>query len=186
MEGTCVVELTARSACLDILPVKIGSMTLVEADLGTLTSISPFQDQQVAVSDALTQAYGLAFPAPNRTTGEDRARAIWFGRETAVLVGAPVPPGLDKIAAITDQSDAWACVTLSGPGHTDALARLVPVDLRLKSFEVGHTTRTLLGHMHASITRTAPDEVLILVFRSMAVTLVDELKEAMEAVAARG
>lgn len=169
-----------------MLPLTIGHLTLTEVDPGMLTSISPFSGQQDAVSDALTQAYGLTFPAPNRTTGNAKARAIWFGWDVALLLGVPAPSGVDRIAAITDQSDAWACVTLSGPGHEDALARLVPVDMRARCFPEGHTVRTLLGHMNASLTRTAQEEVLILVFRSMAVTLVQELKEAMAAVAARG
>ena len=40
--------------------------------------------------------------------------------------------------------------------------------------------------MMASITRLGADDFQIMVFRSMAATLVGELKTAMEAVAARG
>ena len=40
--------------------------------------------------------------------------------------------------------------------------------------------------LNASITRTGAETFLILVFRSMAETLRHDLKEAMEAVAARG
>lgn len=180
-----MVELTAQSPCGTMLPLTVGSVTLSEVDLGLLTSISPFSNQQGAVSDALTQAYGLAYPSPNRTTGEGQMWAIWFGRDTALLVGPTVDASLVKIAAITDQTDAWTCVTLSGKGHEDALARLVPVDLRARNFQLGHTLRTLLGHMNASITRTSDNEVLILVFRSMAETLIHDLQEAMAVVAAR-
>ncbi len=181
-----MVELKARSPCFDMLPLKVGHLALAEINPGVLTSVTPFAGQQDAVSDALTQAYGLAFPAPNRMSAAAKARAIWFGLDAALLIGPPAPSGLDRIAGITDQSDAWVCVDLSGPGYEDALARLVPVDMRIQNFPVGQTVRTLLGHMNASITRTAQDAVLILVFRSMAVSLVHDLKEAMEACAARG
>jgi sarcosine oxidase subunit gamma len=40
--------------------------------------------------------------------------------------------------------------------------------------------------MTASITRTGAESFLILVFRSMAATLVHDLKQAMAAVASRG
>ena len=66
------------------------------------------------------------------------------------------------------------------------MARLVPVDLRPQVFKRGHTARTELQHMMASITRVGPKTLQIMVFRSFADTLVHDLKRAMEAVAARG
>lgn len=74
---------------------------------------------------------------------------------------------------------------LKGAGAVDVLARLVPVDLREDRFKRGHTLRTQLYHMSASITKTGADTFVILVFRSMASTLVHDMKTAMEAVAAR-
>lgn len=106
------LTLTATSPCYGLLPKTVGTCTLTETDLGTLTSVAPFKGR--AVSDALKGAHGMAFPAPNRVTGKDGARAIWFGRDMVLLAG-PVPdPGLGDHAALTDQSDAWTCVTLSG------------------------------------------------------------------------
>lgn len=88
-------------------------------------------------------------------------------------------------AALSDQSDAWACVELTGPDVEDVLARLVPVDMRSASFKRGQSVRTLIQHMNGSITRIGADRFLVLVFRSMAATLVHDLKEAMESVAAQ-
>ena len=87
---------------------------------------------------------------------------------------------------MVDQSDAWAVVRLTGEGGADALARLVPVDMRLSAFGGGATVRTQLGHMNASITRLEAQTFMIAVFRSMAGTLVHDLARALEAVAARG
>ena len=100
-------------------------------------------------------------------------------------MGAEHAPDL-KCAAVIDQSDAWASVVLRGSSAVDVLARLVPTDLRPTVFGAGATARTLVGHMSVSITRTEADAFLILVFRSMAQTLIEEITEAMEAVAARG
>ena len=77
-------------------------------------------------------------------------------------------------------------VQLRGARAVDVLARLVPVDLRAAQFKRGHTVRTDLMHMTASITATGANTFLILVFRSMAQTLVHDLKTAMEGVASRG
>lgn len=179
-------NLTPTSPCAGLLPMTIAGLCLDEVDLGCLTSIAPFAGQQTVVSAAIEKSHGCGFPPPNRSFHKGAARMIWFGRDIALLAGTVPSPRLYAVAAVTDQSDAWACVTLTGKGGEDVLARLVPVDLRPRHFETGHTCRTLLGHMQASITRLADDRILILVFRSMALTLVEEVQAAMEAVATRG
>ncbi len=179
-------DLTATAPLAGCPPLDIGGISLSEASLGRLTLIAPFAGRTADASQVLKAAHDMAFPQPNRTTGKEGARTIWFGREMALLAGPAPDPSLQAVAALTDQSDAWAAVSLSGPGAEDILARLVPVDLRAAEFKRGHTVRSLLGHMNASITRTGAETFLILVFRSMAETLRHDLKEAMEAVAARG
>lgn len=181
-----MVELVATTPCAGLLPLEIGDVVAAEVDLGQLTSIAPLSGKIAATSEALKSAHGMAFPAPNRSTGKEGARAIWFGREMALLAGPACDPALAASAALTDQTDAWATVTLTGASAEDVLARLVPVDLRAAGFKRGHSVRTLVKHMNASVTRLGPQSFLILVFRSMAQTLAHDLKEAMEAVAARG
>lgn len=179
-----MVELIAKSACAGHLPVTIGSLTLSEETPNPVTSIAPFKGQAEAVSERLESALGVKFPAPNRSTSKSGVRLVWSGQGRALLMGAAAPD-LAGLAAMTDQSDANAIVTLSGDGAEDVLARLVPVDLRAAHFKRGHTARTLLGHMSASITRTGADSFEIMVFRAMAGTLVHELTEAMESLHAR-
>ncbi len=180
-----IFELVAETPCAGLLPLRIGALTAAEADLGTLSLLMPYQKQSRALSAALKEAHGMALPGPNRSTGKAGARAIWFGRDQVLLAGPAPDAGLAAHAAVSDQSDAWACISLQGAGAEDVLARLVPVDLRSGTFKRGHTVRTLIGHMNGSVTRTAQDTFVLLVFRSMAATLVHELKEAMETQAAR-
>jgi sarcosine oxidase subunit gamma len=185
-EDVCVLELTAKSPARGLLPLTVGSVELTEVDAGVLTSIAPFKGQGKALSEALKAAHGMAAPAANRSTGKDDARCIWFGRSHVVLVGPAADAGLAKHAALTDQSDAWTVVRLEGTGAEDVLARLAPMDLRSATFKTGHTARTDLMHMASSITRVGANAFQIMVFRSMAQTLVHDLKTAMEGVAARG
>lgn len=181
-----MAELSAKTP-LDGAPARtIGHVTLTEIDLGTLTSIAPYQGKSKAVGDALKAAHGLAWPAPLRATGKDGARAIWFGRDMVLLAGPTPDASLGADAALTDQSDAWSAVQITGPGTEAVLARLVPVDVSAASFKRGHTARTQIQHMNGSLTRTGTDSFVILVFRSMAGTLVHDLERAMESVAARG
>ena len=101
------------------------------------------------------------------------------------MVEGARPEGLDGLAAVTDQSDAWIVVRLEGAGAEDVLARLVPIDLRGRAFPQDSAARTLLGHMSVGIVRV-PGGFEIRAFRSMAGTLAHELGRAMRAVAARG
>jgi heterotetrameric sarcosine oxidase gamma subunit len=164
-------------------PLTIAQTTLAEWPLPRMTSVAPFQGQDKALAKAL-KSMGLTFPAPNRTTGKGDATLIWTGRGQAFLIDADPTP-LAGIAALTDQSDGWAALTLQGPQATAILARLVPVDLRLSAAPVGSTLRTALNHMNLILWRTAPFGFTLMVFRSMAQTAWHEAEAAMGMVAAR-
>ena len=108
------------------------------------------------------------------------------GAQRPGLFGLGANTGLAVHAALTDQSDGWTVVQLQGAGAANVLARLTPLDLRPAIFKRGHTARTDLMHMASSITRTSDDTFMIMVFRSMAGTLLNDLQRAMEGVASRG
>lgn len=180
-----MVDLIALSACAGLLPLTIGDASLSEVVPDNMTSVAPHKGQDRALSAALKLAHGMTLPAPNRATGNLDARAIWLGRGQMLLIGPKPDATLCEFAALTDQSDAWAVVRLEGTAIEAVLARLVPIDVRVRSFKRGHTARTDLMHMMASITRVGDRAFQIMVFRSMAETLVHDLKSAMEGVAAR-
>lgn len=181
-----MVDLVARSACDGLLPLEIGDVRAAEESPLAITSMAPFRSASPTLSDHLQAAHGMAWPKPNRATGTAAARALWFGHAHALLIGPPADASLASHMALTDQTDAWAVVRLNGAAVPDVMARLCPVDLRFDMFRRGHTLRTELQHMSASVTRVGDRAVQVMVFRSMARTLVHDLKTAMEAVAARG
>ena len=166
-----------------LLPATAGSCTLAELTPDAITSISPHRGKTAVVSAALKRLHGVTFPRPNRATGKDGARCIWFGPDQAMLVGAKI--GALKDAAITEQSDGWAVLRLHGRDAPTVLARLVPVDVRARAFKRGHCARTLLDHMPVSIMRTGADSFDIMVFRSMTRTAVEVLSAAMKSLAAQ-
>jgi heterotetrameric sarcosine oxidase gamma subunit len=168
---------------LGLPPLTIGQATLAEWPLPRMTSVAPFEGQDKALAKAL-KSIGLAFPAPNRTTTKGDATLIWTGRNQAfLLVHDPAP--LAGAAALTDQTDGWAALTLQGPATTDILARLIPLDLRLPAFPVGRAVRTPLNHMNLILWRTSPYSVTLMVFRSMVRTAWHEVEVAMHGLAAR-
>ncbi len=177
-----MADLIALSPAEGLLPKTIGAVTLTEVDLGPVTLVAPFKGQKKATSDTLKAGTGVGFPNPCRMLGSD-PRVLWCGKGQALVMGAKCPdlPG----AACVDHSDAWACVRIDGQGVEDVLARLCPVDLRAATFKRGHTARTLIAHMTASVTRVGANAFEVMVFRSMAGTLVHDLTRAAEGVAGR-
>ncbi|MCG6904137.1 MAG: sarcosine oxidase subunit gamma [Rhodobacter sp.] len=175
-------RLIAKSACDGLLPVTIGSVTLSEFSPDAITSLAPFNGRAAAVSGALKSAIGAGFPAANRCTGKAGARVAWSGIGQALVIGPRVE--IDG-AAMTDQTDAWACLALDGARAGEVLARLCPLDLRDSQFKTGHAARSLLGHMTGLFLRTGARRFELLVFRSMAQTAVHELTGAMTSVDAQ-
>jgi len=176
-----VTELKPLSPCSGLLPLQIGEARVSEAEAEPMFLVAPFAGKQSAVSKAL----GMDWPEPGAVSAKDGASLVWFGRAQAMLIGAKPKAALARHAAVTDQSDAWARVYLEGARARDVLARLTPADLRDSAFAVGRTARTEVFHMQASITRLGADRWQIMTFRSMAGTLVHDLKTAMEGVRAR-
>ena len=132
--------------------VETAGCTLEPLDLGPMAAILPYPGRAAAV-DAALRARGLGLPAPGGSFELADTRILWSGREAALLIGT-APPELPD-AAVIDQTDGWAGLSLAGPGAEAVLARLVPIDLRTASFPEGATARTLLSHLPVLILRRA-------------------------------
>ncbi len=180
-----MVELKAQSGCAGLLPQSIGAVAIEEIKTGPITALLVKPGQSAALATALTAAHGLSWPAPGQRVSAGDAACQWFGRETALLIGVAPDAGLAVHAGLSDQSDAWAAVSVSGTAVEAVLARLLPIDVRLAAFPVGHAARTLCQHVSVAVTRVSEDRFEILAFRSMAGTVVHDLTDAARAVAAR-
>lgn len=181
-----MAELQALTPCAGLLPITVAGVTAEEVAAGPLTALAPFKGRASALADALQAAHGLGWPDPGTSMAQGAARIMWFGHSHALLMGVAPDPGLATHAALTDQSDAWAVVQLEGSGARDVLARLTPLDLRDAVFPVGACARSDLAHMQGAVLRLGDQAWQVMVFRSMAATLVHDLDTAMRAVAARG
>jgi sarcosine oxidase subunit gamma len=161
------------------LPDLPGSSRIEALPQGRILSIAPYPGRE----DEAARLLG-AFPAPGEVHVLGAARLVWAGRGMAFLFDPAEGQGegLDGIAAITDQSDGWAGLRLSGPDAEEVLARLVPLDLA--QMPPRTSARSLLNHLPLLLIRE--DEGFeVWSYRSMAGTLLHELASAMRGVAAR-
>jgi sarcosine oxidase subunit gamma len=86
---------------------------------------------------------------------------------------------LSAHAAITDQSDLWHVFALSGQGASDALSRVVPIDLAAEAFPVGALALTRAGHLNVRLWHVAAQTYEIAVARSYADDLRYDLEKAV-------
>lgn len=180
-----MTKLKELSPCAGLLPLEIGTVRLSEPEMTTMNLIAPYRGEAAALGKTMKAEHGLDWPSAGQTCAANGAELVWFGLDQAMLIGVEPSAKLEAHAAVTEQSNAWAVVELEGVGARAVLARLTPLDMRDSSFAVGNTARTELFHMQSAITRVSETRWQVIVFRSMAKTLVHDLKVAMEGVAAR-
>lgn len=181
-----MAKLTPRTPAANLLPRRIGDISLTEVVSGHMTLLTPRRGGQSALSAALKTAHGMSAPTPGRATGRDGARAIWFGTGGQILLMGPAAdPTLNDLATMVDQSDAWTVLRIDGAGADAVMARLVSFDIRPAVFKRGHAARAQVGHMAGAVQRLGDQSWQVMAFRSMAATLVHECDSAARAVSAR-
>lgn len=179
-----MAKLIAKTAAEDLLPLTVGGLTLSDATPKRLTALSLWPGAAAEAHLALSAA-GLGWPTPDRAVKGEKGLCLWSGRDQAFIVDAAVPAALSVHGAITDVTDGWVALKLSGPLAATALARLMAIDLSPRAFPEGATARTGLGHMMALLHRSSSRSFTIYVFRSMTASAVHEIEVAMKALAAR-
>ena len=124
---------------------------------------------------ALREQLGVQLPDGPRRVGDDTLAWLGVGpdRWLAIKAGgdrswpAALAMQLDGLAAVVDQSDAYAMVELGGPRCGQTLAKGLPVDLHASAFAADAVAVTLAAHVGTIIWRGG-DGFLIAVFRSNA------------------
>lgn len=132
-----------------------------------IVSIAQNKSGFAALSDAFKAALGTPLPTPGKTaTSPTRNTTLfsaaldqWFALfdEDDQSATAFIAPITGENAAITDQSDSWVHLRVSGPKARDALVRICPINLHAGAFPQGSVARTTMEHMGAIILN--PDDI---------------------------
>lgn len=178
-----MLDLVAKSPLSGLLSLTQGSVALTEATPASIISIVPFKGRAAEAEAALQSAYGVGLPPLGGVSQAAQNRVLWFGDGQYLLIADRAEmPKITEIAAVTDQSDAWAVMHLEGRDAAAVLARLCPIDLRPEYFSKGQTARTEVAHMPAIVTPTV-NGFEIMVMQSLVKTAVKSLHSAMKSVA---
>jgi methylglutamate dehydrogenase subunit D len=97
---------------------------------------------------------------------------------------ASLQEAIGDLASISDQSDGYAVLHLTGPKLPDTLAKLIPIDVHPRTFRPGDVASTVASHIGATLWRLEDDAgdgspvFEVAVFSSLAVSFWHALSEA--------
>ncbi|WP_135506680.1 sarcosine oxidase subunit gamma [Roseovarius aestuariivivens] len=126
---------------------------------------------ETAAKKAIKTAYGVELPAPGKSVvAKGKERILRLAPDLAFVffthAGADaetiVADKLKDKAYLTDQTDVWTALELSGPMARAALERICPLDLYTDAFALNDGARTVMEHLGTIILRTDDDTYLLL------------------------
>ncbi len=149
----------------------------------SVAAITAFRDA-ARVRDALRAHFGAEPPQTPGWIETNGARLSCLAPDrflaqapSDATLPATLAPLLEGIAAVTDQSDLWHTLTITGPQASDRLARIVPVDLHPSVFPAGALALTRGFHVDIRLWRLGSEEWELAVSRSHAATIAHALDE---------
>ncbi len=150
-----------------------------------ITSISIPENGKAPLQAALLEGFKLQIPKMGRVTTSDFADVQLLGmreKQWFLVSRSPlskqVRDGLKTYAYLTDQSDNWVRLSVSGAQCREVLARICPVDLHETKFPTGKVVRTLMAHQGVIIYRQGDGSFHLLAPRSSARSFLQALEAA--------
>ena len=162
-----------------------GTVTVAECEPLGMISLRARPDL-AALPVAVRAAVGLDLPGPRGIELQEGRAVGWMSPDEWLLMmpytdAATCRETLAKLLEgnhhlTTDVSDARSVFQLGGPDVDAVLARLCPVDFA--RFPQRELRRTRLAQVACALWRSAPDEVTVVTFRSVARYAFDVLANA--------
>lgn len=123
------------------------------------------------LADALLAAHELELPTAGHFFANETLLVVWVGvnqwlafadMQTVPSLHADLQSSLGDVADITDQTDAWATVALSGDQACAVLERVCALDLSASVFPTGSAARTTMEHLNVVVAAFAPTPTFVL------------------------
>lgn len=134
-----------------------------------LVALAPRRGRRDELSARLHAALGVGLPDPNRAiVGADGIAVLWggLGQYLALLpsdglhAAVRLEAAIGEAGAVTALAGARTLVAVGGPDATEALSRLLPIDLDVQAFPPGSVAHSLAGHVGVLVWRREDDVVL--------------------------
>ena len=166
------------------LPVKSGTghgVIALDRDGLGLATVHVRQGRNAALAERVRECFGTELPqGPRRIAVGGLAFAgigpqAWLAarEQGGNAFAESLKAAIGDLASVSDQSDGYAVLRLTGPKLRETLSKVVPIDLHPRAFEPGDVVSTLASHIGATLWRLddAADGLPVIevaVFRSLA------------------
>lgn len=158
----------------DLLPLEPGIRAVDHLDVprsSAIVSVMAMEGEEASVTAGLAASGDVSI----RFTGPGEWLAV-SQSETPESLHRNLSLLLAETAYIVDQSDGRVVFRLSGPNARRILAKGIATDLHPAILETGTSSNVLCGHISVNLARTGENEFELIVMRSFAVALFDDLK----------
>ncbi|HEV2443801.1 MAG TPA: sarcosine oxidase subunit gamma family protein [Steroidobacteraceae bacterium] len=146
------------------LPAAVGSgrgVIATERDGLGIARIAARKAQAARVSEVLRAQFGLEPPTgPRRVSRGDVGIAgigpgAWLATHDSAgnAFAQSLRSLLGERASVSDQSDAYVILRLTGPKVRETLAKVIPIDIHPRSFQVGDIAQTVCGYVGVTLWR---------------------------------
>ena len=167
--------LTANSA-LNGYDTEIGAVRIAEVTGKSIMSVSTPMGGEDALAAALRTAHDADVPGAGQVTESGSTMFLGLARDQFFVLTEDlghwpekrVAAALNGAGYVTDQSDSWVILRVSGADSRAALARICPIDLHASVFGRGSLARTSMEHLGAIIVAEGGDDFLVMSARSSA------------------
>lgn len=151
----------AAFADLALLRTRDGGVVATERDELALAIVMARRGKTQALADRVREQLHVELPeGPRRAVNGELAFAgigpgMWLAtRDKGINAFSRELRGLlSDVAAVSDQSDAYAVLSLAGFNVREILAKLVSIDLHSRAFSTGDIAVTMAGHLALTVWR---------------------------------
>ena len=161
-------------------------VSLTEVSDRSIVSIATPLGGEAGLSKALTKTYKVALPKVGQSLASPLDNAVFMGMaqdQIFVLFDHSddkpvevVSKHLKDSAYLTDQSDSYVMLRVSGVNSRLVLERICPIDLAPAAFPVGSLARTIMEHLGTVIVHEKEDTFLLMSARSSAKSFLEAVE----------
>lgn len=137
-----------------------------------IVSVATPKAGEKMLAQSIAAEFSTALPTPGQSTTSTKsnARLLGLAQDQIFIVfddpdnqePARIITALEQSAYLTDQSDSWTTIRVSGPASREALERICPIDLHNETFSVGAVARTAMEHLGTIIYRESTDSFVLM------------------------
>lgn len=178
--NTTLTPLRALSA-LDNFSEEIHGVSVSEVSDQAIVSMAIPPATNDSFNKAIKKNFTVERPAIGQFTqsNTDNARFLglqqdqmfmlfdYTGDRAVTEISTKINPN-EQLAYLSDQSDSWVTLRVSGSNCLAALERICPLDIHPDTFPVGSVARTSMEHMATIIVHESAGSYLLLSLRSFA------------------